>query len=226
MKPKYWVTRLGIIVSAFLISSVAVAWAILSPTHFFLLNKGPMTIGHEELACTSCHDIAPGSTRQQLQAIVAGWMGLRNDEVHLSLRPPQNSDCVDCHDRANDRHPIHRFKEPRFLQALEIVDARSCMGCHTEHSGMRVSNSGEYCVACHKEMTIKNDPLMPPHIDLANQGRWDSCLQCHDFHNNHKYQAPKFFPERIDLKTVKNYLRDMESPYGTEKVVRAKKERQ
>jgi hypothetical protein len=224
-KRKQWVTRLGIVVSAFLLSSLAVAWTFISPTHFFLLNKGPMTAGHEALACTSCHDYAPGSTRQQFQAIVASWMGMRNDEVDFALRPPQNSDCVDCHDRANDRHPVHRFKEPRFLQSLEVVDARSCMGCHTEHSGARVSNNGEYCVACHKDMTIKKDPITPPHIDLAHQGRWESCLQCHDFHNNHKYRAPKDFSERIDLTTVKNYLRDMENPYGAEKVVKAKKER-
>ena len=220
-------TRRIAIVLASMAASIPVAiWIYLSPLHARLLNPGPMMPGHASLDCVSCHQPAPGDTRQQIQAIVASWLGWRHDNPQFGFLPPQNSDCVDCHERANDRHPINRFREPRFLAALDIVDARTCGGCHIEHTGDRVAGNGQYCEACHKDVEVKHDPLELSHANLASQQRWDTCLQCHDFHGNHKHETPRSLAARLDLSAVKNYLKDGADPFGSEKSSKAKQARQ
>ncbi|HLJ00981.1 MAG TPA: 2Fe-2S iron-sulfur cluster-binding protein [Bradyrhizobium sp.] len=200
-------------------------WVYLSPLHARLLNPGPMMPGHASLDCISCHQTAPGTTRQQIQAIVGKWLGWRHDNPQFAYMPPQNSDCADCHERANDRHPTNRFKEPRFLSALDIVDARTCMGCHTEHTGERVANNGQYCAACHKDVEAKHDPLETSHVALAAQNRWETCLQCHDFHGNHKRDIPRSLSMKLDLTAIENYLKDGADPFGPEKPNQAKRVR-
>jgi hypothetical protein len=53
------------------------------------------------------------------------------------------------------------------LSALDIVDARTCGGCHIEHTGDRVASNGQYCEACHKNVEVKHDPLELSHANLA-----------------------------------------------------------
>ena len=67
---------------------------------------GPETPGHGELDCASCHLEAPGTLRQQLQALSRYYLGLRADRVELGHEPVSNSACVACHDTPDDLHPV------------------------------------------------------------------------------------------------------------------------
>ncbi len=137
-------------------------WIAFSSVHANMLNPGPMAPGHQGLTCVSCHESAPGTTSQQLQSALKRLIFWRNDEsefVKFGFLKPESSDCVACHDRSKDSHPISRFREPRFMTAIETVDARECAGCHKEHTGVRVSAKMEFCSACHSTMAMKNDPL-------------------------------------------------------------------
>ncbi|WP_323781634.1 hypothetical protein [Leisingera sp.] len=99
------------------------------------LAQGPLQQGHEEVSCAGCHTPSPGSTRQQVQAKLAYSLGWRAADVDFGNGPVTSDHCLDCHERANERHPIYRFREPRFEPALQQVRADSCLGCHSEHLG-------------------------------------------------------------------------------------------
>jgi nitrate/TMAO reductase-like tetraheme cytochrome c subunit len=195
----------------------------ISSVHGGLLNPGSMTAGHEDLACVSCHRPAPGSTRQQVQAIAAYLVGQRATSSFLALKAPGSSDCLTCHGRPKDRHPIHRFKEPRFLEALAKVDARTCFGCHREHSGARVANNGQFCEACHSNLILQKDPLDVPHKLLTEEKKWHTCLGCHDFHGARARKAPHALSKAIDATQIKSYLKDGIDPYSAIKLYSAKK---
>ena len=49
---------------------------------------------------------------------------------------------------------------------------------------MTLTDTG-YCSTCHKETTLKRDPIDIPHERLIAGDRWETCLGCHDFHGNH-----------------------------------------
>jgi hypothetical protein len=76
---------------------------------------GDTSYGHYqiELACESCHAEPFG-----------GSEALQNA-------------CVNCHGeelvQAHDSHPKKKFTDPREAYRLEIIDARYCISCHTEH---------------------------------------------------------------------------------------------
>ncbi|WP_207951857.1 cytochrome c3 family protein [Pseudomaricurvus alcaniphilus] len=116
-----------------------------------------------ELACSSCHTDAFG-----------GGEVLQNA-------------CVNCHGEelktARDSHPKKKFTDPRNANLLEVLDARYCVSCHTEHQKeqthpMGLTIAGDYCFHCH--IDIGKD--RPSHKDLA----FDSCASagCHNFHDN------------------------------------------
>ncbi len=126
---------------------------------------GETSHGHYqiELACSSCHTEAFGG-----------------EEVI------QNA-CVNCHaeelEQAHDSHPKKKFTDPREAYRLEIIDARYCISCHTEHQeeqthAMGVTLPDDYCYHCHKEISDERES----HKDLA----FDSCASagCHNFHDN------------------------------------------
>jgi len=179
--------------------------------------KGPLTPGHEGLDCGACHQPAPGSLRQQAQAGFRHLVGMREEAEYLVSRPVQMEACQRCHERPEDRHPVHRFLEPRFAEAREAIHPENCLSCHREHQGERVRLDAVgqgYCMHCHKDTEVANDPLDVPHRDLIAQDRWETCLQCHDFHGNHRWQVPARMREAIPVEAVKAYLRDAASPYG------------
>ncbi len=218
--------RRGLIIGAMGSLSLAVAlYAVGAPDHLGLLHPGPMTVGHESLLCGDCHRPAPGTTRQQLQANVAHWLALRDQPAEFGFLPPASHDCLACHERPADRHPVNRFREPRFLEALDRIDARACSHCHEEHSGRRVSDRGDYCSACHGDLRLRDDPLDESHASLADREQWQTCLACHDFHGNHAREAPVRLADRIDAARIESYLADGPDPYAPRKTTPARERR-
>ena len=63
---------------------------------------------------------------------------------------------------------------------------------------------------------------MPSHAVLAANKQWDTCLQCHDFHGNHRRVTPKVAAGMIDRAAVDAYLTSGPDPYGTVKTAKAK----
>jgi hypothetical protein len=213
-----------IIGGALMACAACLAAILLIRPHFGeMLNPGRMTAGHEAMACDKCHKPAEGTVRQQAQANVAHWLGFRETGASFGNRPVASEQCLDCHTRTKDRHPIHRFREPRFLDVVNKLDTRSCMSCHREHRGERVSIEGTECVHCHERLVMKNDPLDVSHENLVKQARWDTCLGCHDFHGNHVRDAQEKLDDRYELTRIRTYLEDGPSPYGEEMREEAKK---
>ena len=175
-----------------------------------------MNIGHEKLACESCHTPAPGTTRQQVQANVRYLLGLRKTAADFGNRDVTNSDCLACHERPFDRHPVFRFNEPRFEKARAELGANQCQSCHAEHTGKKVTAKATYCSTCHSDLEMENDPIDVPHVKLVEQERWETCLGCHDFHGNHKYVAPKKVKQVFTPARIADYFHGGKSPYGSD----------
>lgn len=186
---------------------------------------GPMNSGHEQLTCDSCHRPAPGTVRQQLQANARFAIGLRAQPVDFGERHVENADCLSCHERPFDRHPVSRFVEPRFEKARAAATVQRCEGCHREHSGTRVTSATTVCENCHAEIKLRVDPLDVPHESLARERRFSTCLGCHDFHGNHVMKPSERMSEVVALDRIEAYLRGGSSPYPPALRKPAKKER-
>jgi hypothetical protein len=175
-----------------------------------------MNAGHQQLSCVSCHQRAPGTVRQQLQADARYLLGWREAPADFGLRRVGNDDCLACHERPFDRHPAFRFTEPRFADAREALAPHRCQSCHREHSGARVTVQADYCVRCHDTLEMKNDPLNIPHVELVRQGRWLTCLGCHDFHGNHVMDSRSRVADAVTTRQVKAYFEGGVSPYPSQ----------
>lgn len=218
-KPQYLAFKLGIIVSLVGLSM------LLLPVYDKFHSRGPMNSGHEQLKCESCHQNAPGSLRQQIQANLRYTLGLREHLADFSHQDVSNENCLGCHERPNDRHPVYRFLEPRFLKARANLSPQFCVSCHTEHKGQRVTRTEiDYCVNCHEKTRLRKDPLDVPHDRLIALKRWDSCLGCHDFHGNHIMKTKKTVEQVIPAEKIRAYFQGGLSPYGDERHYKAKKE--
>lgn len=195
---------------------------LLMPTLSNFVPNNSYGPGHEDLACSDCHLKAPGTIRQQLQAKAKHLLGLRDSSADFGMREVDSPSCTRCHQNPNDRHPTHRFFEPRFAQARRELGPQTCVNCHREHTGGRLSqtNTG-FCSSCHGDLAIKNDPTRPTHEALAHDRRWETCLTCHDFHGNHTHTPPTDLQNAITPAAVVAYLRRAQSPYG-ERVIKAK----
>ena len=212
--PRRW-QRLGVVSG---LSAVSVMLMLLSRGHLDALTApGPMNTGHESLDCQDCHLDERGSTRQQVQASVAWWLGSREDRVYIGTRPAQSEQCIECHERPDDQHPIYRFREPRFEEARRELGADQCSSCHAEHSGARVTQEATFCETCHEELALKNDPLDTSHAALIAQGRWATCLSCHDFHGNHRYEVPTRLSDAFSVEEVRSYLDGDRSLYSADR---------
>ena len=116
-------------------------------------------------------------------------------------------------------HAPHRFLEPRFEQARADTGAQLCASCHREHSQARVTApSAGYCVSCHADLKVRDDRSSPTHAQLLLQKRWDTCLQCHDYHGNHGWKAPLRLRDGASLEVLQRYLKDGPSPFGETRV--------
>lgn len=126
---------------------------------------GESTYGHYqiEMACETCHSDPFGG-----------------EEIL------QNA-CTQCHadelDEAHDSHPKSKFTDPRNADRIEILDARYCINCHTEHKldkthAMGVTLPDDYCWHCHQDIADERES----HKDLE----FDSCASagCHNYHDN------------------------------------------
>ncbi len=184
---------------------------------------GTANSGHEKLQCAECHIRTQGTVRQQIQANVRHWLGLRNNSVYFIYQPVGNRECLACHERPNDNHPAHRFLEPRFKKAREKIGAHSCTSCHREHQGVRVTIRSDYCVNCHEALKMKNDPLDIAHATLISDNRWITCLGCHDFHGNHIMQLMTKIDGVISYGEISHYFNGGPSPYSQQKHYSAKR---
>ncbi|GAA4970389.1 cytochrome c3 family protein [Algibacter aquimarinus] len=179
------------------------------------VSIGPMNTGHQDLSCFACHADAKGNLMQQIQSNISHAVGARKNGVDFGTQDVTVNNCLECHDRPNDRHPVHRFSEPRFKDAIKNIDATTCITCHTEHGGERVSVASiNYCMNCHQDLEVENDPVDISHKDLISQESWNTCIQCHDFHGNHKYALPEKMSDTIPMQTIQNYFDGGEDPYG------------
>lgn len=206
----------------FALGSLLVLALAHTPDYGRSIVRGPMTPGHETVPCLQCHAIAPGTMRQQAQANVWYWIGLRKTPAAFGHQPVSSASCIGCHSRANDRHPTFRFREPRFFTVNQTLDAKSCLSCHAEHGGRRVSSNAEFCQLCHSNLNPRIDPIKPAHAELVKAERWNTCLGCHDFHGNHPVKAPTVIEEAHDLAAVLSYLGNGPDPYSQTKIHKAK----
>lgn len=195
-------------------AGLAVVLWLHAPGQAHLRTPGPMTPGHEALACEACHRPADGSVRQQLQNAARDGLGLAAAAVDVGYRAVGNAECTSCHDRPDDRHPVFRFREPRFAAARAAFHPEECASCHREHAGARVTIDATVgCRTCHAELVLDRDPLDVPHRTLIAEQRWDTCLGCHDFHGNHGLRAPTRLDQAIPAPAIRAYLRGGPSPY-------------
>lgn len=176
--------------------------------------RGPANTGHEALGCEDCHTLAEGSARQQIQANALHLLGAREHGADFVSTPVGNDDCQACHDNPADRHPTSRFEEPRFEKAREALAPTACTSCHREHQGRRVTVAATFCENCHGELALKNDPAHPTHAELVAAARWETCLQCHDFHGNHVMTTPKDLANGIAPAQIEGYFAGAASPWG------------
>jgi uncharacterized CHY-type Zn-finger protein len=203
--------RLGAAIGGGLGSSLLALLLLPANAHFSA--PGRMNSGHETLTCDGCHRPAPGSVRQQLQANARFLLGLRARPVDFGERAVGNEDCLACHERPFDRHPVFRFREPRFAEARRAIAPHQCGSCHREHSGVRVSAPNGYCVNCHAELALRDDPLDVSHRELAERDSWNSCLGCHDYHGNHQLEPATALSGAASQQQLERYFKGGASPY-------------
>jgi nitrate/TMAO reductase-like tetraheme cytochrome c subunit len=96
------------------------------------------------------------------------------------------------------------------------------LGCYTEHSGTKTELSDPtFCVACHEDLKVKNDPIKVTHAELIKNNDWETCLSCHDFHGNHNRETPTLQRDAIEIEALLDYLGDGPDPYSSEKIFKA-----
>lgn len=196
-----------------IIFSLAVLLFLFLPSSQTYLQNGPMLPGHEDLECFSCHKDEKGTFRQQLQANIQYLLNNRKNVVSVGLRSVENKECIKCHDRPNDRHPVYRFREPKYRKAKSEIEADTCIACHLEHRNKRVTVQINFCVHCHSELKLKNDPVDVTHKQLIQDKNWDSCLTCHDYHGNHDMKPEVEIKKGIALPKLKKYFNRDVNPY-------------
>lgn len=189
-----------------------------------VMSYGPLQAGHDKVNCESCHRPSPGTVRQQIQAKLHYFIGLRAKSVDFGYGAVTSAACLDCHARPNERHPIFRFREPRFQKAVSEIKATSCLGCHSEHTTYRATANLTFCQACHEALRLTSDPLDVSHEDLISARNWQSCLGCHDFHGNHAQQTPRVLDAAIPPIEIRKYLAAGPSPYAVPKLFEARED--
>lgn len=204
--------RIGLVIG--IVAGSALTGWLHTPEQAQLRAPGPANSGHADVACDACHRPAPGTLRQQLQAITRDLLVRETGRVDLGYRAVGNAECERCHDRPDDRHPVYRFLEPRFADARAALHPEQCAACHREHAGVRVTlPDATYCRQCHAELELESDPLDVPHHELVRTKRWETCLGCHDYHGNHGMEAPVHLDSAISPDAIETYLRGGSSPY-------------
>lgn len=191
------------------------------------VSLGPMNTGHDDFSCATCHTDAEGNLWQQVQSNMQYGMGLRENAVDFGTIDVETKKCLACHERDNDRHPTHRFLEPKFRKAVSKINTANCNTCHSEHNGKRMTlKKTDYCMHCHEDLTVKNDPLDTSHAELIKNKAWGTCLQCHDFHGNHEYKVPQQMKDTISQISLKKYFNGGKDPFSEQKKFTALSEKE
>jgi formate-dependent nitrite reductase cytochrome c552 subunit len=215
--PRHSSTERALKRAAYVLGAAVVAAAlaaVMMPQLARFHAKGPANAGHAAFACTDCHREAPGTTRQQLQAKVQFWLGMRDSDVAFGHERVGNEQCATCHAREQDSHPVHRFLEPRFAEARTKLGVDACVSCHREHTGVRVTMPATACATCHQDLDLKREPLDVPHRQLVARQEWQTCLGCHDFHGNHKRVTQTRVDDAFPPSAIRDYLDGGPSPFG------------
>ncbi len=202
--------------------TLGLLWAgfLFYPERNSLVAKGPMNTGHEELGCQECHIPVRGTAAQQVSSAVYHRLGLRKSAIGFGSKDVGSDTCLECHERHDDRHPISRFLEPRFAEERGHIAAHECITCHAEHQGKRITISTiGFCVHCHQDTELSDDPIRPTHVELVRRESWSACLRCHDFHGNHIRDTPYTLEDGITEAQVWDYFHGAPSPYSDEKMV-------
>jgi hypothetical protein len=190
-------------------------------------SLGPMNTGHDGFSCNTCHSDAAGNLWQQAQSNLQHSIGLRENSVAFGSLDVETKKCLACHERDNDRHPTHRFLETKYKEAVAKINTTSCITCHAEHNAKRLTLSKvDYCMHCHEDLTVKNDPIDISHETLIAAEKWDTCLQCHDFHGNHEYKTPKLMKDTLSYETLEVYFDGGKDPYSRKKKFTALSEKE
>ncbi len=207
---------LGILIGLVIGSSI-ILFLSLEPSKEYL-SLGPMNSGHDDISCVACHADAKGNLSQQIQSNISHTFGVRNEGVNFGTLDVTADNCLQCHDRPNDRHPTYRFSEPRFAEAIKQINTTTCITCHSEHHGERVTvRPVNYCMNCHQDLVVEEDPLDISHERLIVDKEWFTCIQCHDFHGNHKYDVAENLRDTIPMSKITAYLKGGEDPFGYDK---------
>ena len=214
-KRQYW----GYLLAIFIALLILVILQL--PGYAWLHAAGPMNSGHEKLSCEDCHQSSAGTLRQQLQANMRYLLGERKEMVAVGFRSVSNRDCIHCHKRPSDNHPVSRFLEPRFKKVRTALAPQNCNSCHREHQGRRVTSAIDICQHCHDELKVKHEKIEPTHQQLVQDKRWPTCLGCHDFHGNHKMKLVTRLNALISEKEVQAYFAGQSSPYSENKKYKA-----
>lgn len=181
--------------------------------------------GHQDITCVSCHQAQASSARQEIQNNLLYVLGKSDVVIPFRHQPVDSGACLNCHERADERHPIYRFREPRFAKTRRELDATNCLTCHSEHTAQRVEIQDiSFCKHCHSELVMKNDPLDTPHDVLIKNEDWQTCLGCHDFHGNHLYQTPKNLNAAHSASEILEYFAQGADPYSKMKKSKGKTE--
>jgi hypothetical protein len=70
---------------------------------------------------------------------------------------------------------------------------------------------------CHQDLEVEDDPIDVPHAILADTEQWSTCIQCHDFHGNHRYEIPNRMKDTIPIRELKAYFNGGPDPFGSDK---------
>ena len=206
--PAQAVYRWGLVVAA--IGALVLLLPGREPWHM----AGPHNTGHDNLECGDCHTPAPGNFAGQAFNSLMHAVGLSDSEAYFIYQPAGNDQCLACHDYPDNRHPVDDFLEPEFAEAREAAGVQFCKSCHQEHLGVRVSASLRVRQHCHQDVELDDDPVDIPHTTLISDGRWETCLGCHDFHGNHDREVPTMISQALTEEQIQQYLDGGKSPYG------------
>ncbi len=208
LTPEQSAYRWGLIVAAL------VGVLLLLPGRESWHAAGPPNIGHSRIGCSECHTPVPGNFVDQALKNMLHAVGLSDSSTYFIYAPAGNEQCLACHENPDDRHPVAKFMEPEFAEARQAMGVQSCVSCHQEHLGIRVSVTPRVCQHCHQDTELDDDPVDIPHTTLIANQRWETCLGCHDFHGNHERTVPKLMSELLTEEQIRQYLDGGTSPYG------------
>ena len=153
------------------------------PDEVFLV--GDITSGHHQIgvSCTACHTDSFGG-----------------DDIIQGA-------CMNCHgaelEASHDSHPKSKFTDPRNANRIEIIDARECVSCHTEHQPeiagvMGLTLPEDFCMECHSDIGDNRESHKGMGFDTC------SSAGCHNYHDNRALYEEFLLKEANSDLAIKN----------------------